>query len=393
MRCHPDFIGGFLKYTENSESSEKLRLWAATATVAAALERKCYMTWGHTTLFPNLYIIIVAPSGARKGEPMVVARDLMSAADVILSAERITDEALLKFLAESQNIFKDPDSGRHVEHCSVTVIGEELSVLLRNKDISFMADLTALYDCRDNWKYQTKGSGTDEIKGGCLNLLVSTAPDWLPTILPPEAVGGGFTSRCFFVVESLKGKTVADPNLAMPDPEKRRRLLADLEQVKVMAGAFNLSKEAYDFYINWYETQEADLAKGILPVQDPKLANYVSRRATHIKKLGMVLSASRSDSRIVERTDLERALSMMLSIEENMGDAFKTIGHSKNAAVLEQVIDVLRARKSITKRELLRLVQRDLDFTEFAQIERALEEMGYIQRVISGKSTIFKFTG
>lgn len=395
MKRSGDFISAFLSYTENSESPYTLRKWSAIACIASVLERRVFMQWGHTTIYPNLYTIFIAPSGARKAEPMTVAGDLLKDAGVNLSPERITDEALIRLIANSTDSFQDNNSRIRFQ-CAVTVIGEELSVLLRNKDLCFMADLTALYDCRDNWKYETKGAGSDEIKGGCLNLLVSSAPDWLPSILPIEAVGGGFTSRCFFIVEDKKGKVIPDPNLNMPSDKKRQALLYDLEKLHGLVGEFKFSKKAYDFYINWYETEEAKLAKNEVPIKDPKLAGYITRRATHIKKLSMCYSASYRSTLSINEEDIIEALATMEHAEVNMANAFRSIGRSEHAAVLEEVLTILRTEGKITKPALMRMIQRDLDFGEFGKIEDTLVAMNYIdiiRRPMNGQADIYKFKG
>jgi len=336
------------------------------------------MKWGHTTVYPNLYIIIIAPSGARKAEPMVISRDLLSNCGVKLAAERITDEALLKFVAKSIDSYKGED-GIPKFQCAATVLGEELAVLLRHHNSEFMADLTALYDCADKWKYETKGAGTDDIRGVCLNLTVSSAPDWLPMVLPIEAVGGGFTSRCFFIVEDRKGKVVSDPNINMPPEEHRIDLIHDLEKIHSVVGEARFSQTAYDFYINWYEEQERLLAENEFPMKDPRLQYYVSRRATHIKKVAMACKISRGDSLIIDEQDLTRALSYMEKAEERMPDAFKSIGRSKHAAIIEEMLEYLRLHHTCNRQELMRHSKRDLDFAEFAQVEAALESMGHIQ--------------
>lgn len=388
-RFHKNFINAFLSYTNNSESSERIRLWAAISTVAAALERRCHLTWGHTTIYPNLYTIIVAPSGARKGEPLVISRKLLQDVGVTLVAERITDEALLNFIAKSQDTFQDT-RGKLRFQCAVAIVGEELSVLLRNKDVGFMADLTALYDCRDHWTYQTKGSGTDELTGGCLNILASTAPDWLPSIFPVEAVGGGFTSRCFFVVEEKRGKIVPDPNSNMPDESERIALQHDLELIMGITGEYTLTPEAMEFYTEWYIKDAEQYETGQYHITDYKLSNYISRRATHIKKLGMIISAAQNSSCLITRDNLEVALSYLLDIEALMPEAFKTLGHSNDATLLDAALSILKARKEISRAKLMRLLKRDMDFGAFASLELTLLEMQYIER---SKAGILKYKG
>ena len=257
-----------------------------------------------------------------------------------------------------------------------------------------MADLTALYDCRDDFTYETKGAGKDEIKGVCLNLLVSSAPDWLPSILPVEAVGGGFTSRCFFIVEEGMGKIVPDPNVGMPDKDKKQDLIYDIEKIHSLVGEYKFSSKAHAFYIDWYEKERESIKQNTSLIKDPKLAGYESRKATHLKKLAMVFTASKNSKLIIEEAEIKEALATMLHAEKAMPNAFRSIGRSQHAAVLEQVLGILRREGEIGKAELMRMVQRDLDFSDFAQIEMALEAMAYITRIIRpGKPTLFRYRG
>ena len=76
----------------------------------------------------------------------------------------------------------------------------------------------------------------DDIKGMCYNVLGATAPDWMVEMLPQEAVGGGFTSRCILVCEHRKRKIVVDPRPTRAELETKRSLLKDLRQIRLLSG-------------------------------------------------------------------------------------------------------------------------------------------------------------
>ena len=200
-----DWISAYLKYVENTEPPISYHTWTAVSMIAGALQRKVYLNWGHDTIYPNMYIVLIGPSGrARKGTAMNIGKDILKDIGISMTSESITREALIRDMKDAVTNFPDATTGKVRFHCSLTALSEELSVFLGQNDIKFLADLTDWYDSRDSWTYRTKGSGTDKIQGVCFNILGATAPDWLQSILPQEAVGGGFTSRIIFVVEETK---------------------------------------------------------------------------------------------------------------------------------------------------------------------------------------------
>ncbi|GAG42472.1 unnamed protein product, partial [marine sediment metagenome] len=106
------FIQGYLEYTKNSESPTSYHIWAAVATIAGALQRHVWMQWGHTEIYPNQYIMLIGPSGkARKGEPVMIGRSLLSALGIRLIAEDITREGLIKRIRESITNYQPPGHG------------------------------------------------------------------------------------------------------------------------------------------------------------------------------------------------------------------------------------------------------------------------------------------
>src|SRR5690606_41030710 len=101
-----------------------------------------------------------------------------------------------------------------------------------------------------------KQSGKDHLTGVCFNLLGATAADWLQSILPEEAVGGGFTSRIIFVVEEKKGKIIPEYSVTKEQLELKSALVHDLQQILLMAGEMRFEEKARKAYEAWYLDQE-----------------------------------------------------------------------------------------------------------------------------------------
>lgn len=375
-----DWIEGYLEYAKYTEPPLSYHTWSAVSILASALQRRVYMKWGHSTIYPNQYIVLVGPSGqSRKGEALSIARDLMSEVRIPLTSERVIREAFYRFLKDHASTYTDKTTGRFRIQSAATCVAEELQVFLGKQNTEFLADLTNLYDSRDEWTYETKNSGTDHIVGVCFNLLGATAPDWLPSILPAEAVGGGFTSRVVFVVEDAKGQTISNPNLYQDNLAIREKLIHDLERVMLMTGEMIFSEDALAFYEDWYQTEDARLKSGTQDLVDPRLAGYNSRRATHIKKISMAISAARSNDLIITLEDTQRALGLMTLAEKKMPRVFTGLGKAKFAEATEDVLYLLMREKRVTRSSILSRYYTKIDTFVLDAVEKLLEEMKAIR--------------
>jgi len=378
-RCN-DFVEEYLKYTGNTESPITYHLWACLSMISATLERRVCMRWGHTEIYPNQYIVLIGPSGARKGEPLTIARGFLEEVGINLIAEAITREALIRRMKNSISNYEMPyeTAAQMSFQSAVTCVIEEMAVFLDN-DPKFLADLTNWYDSRDKWIYETKHAGIDEVTGVCINILGSMAPDWIPLTIPPSAIGGGFTSRIIFVVEHRKGQTITNPNKITQDKSMKTCVLHDLEEIRNLSGEIIFHPKALQLYEEWYDREERRTVQGQAAVRDARFAGYVSRRATHIKKLCMAISAARSSSLVITPEDFIRSKALLEQVEINMPETFGRIGRSQYAEQTEMVLNYIKAHKSVHRREVMREFYRDIDGRLIEIIESTLQATGFVQ--------------
>lgn len=351
------------------------------------------MVWGHTQIYPNQYIVLVGPSGVRKGEPLVLARHFLREVGIPLISDAVTRQSLVQTIANGVKNFSYGNGIRL--QCPISGVFEEFAVFLGEGDAKFLTWLTQWYDSRERFVYETKGSGTDEVLGVCANILGSTAPDWFPLIIPATAVGGGFTSRVIWVVEHRKGRIIEDPNEIQIDRKLEADLVHDLEQVRTIVGPFEFSPDALETYKAWYRHQEEEIAAGKPPIRDPRFSGYVSRRATHVKKLAMASSVSRGDDRVVEDFDFRRALAVMESAEQSMPAVFSSVGRSLYSIQTESVLEFIRNRGEATRSEVLKLMYYDLDVRTLEVVEENLEAMRLIklETNTSNGEVVYKWKG
>lgn len=351
----PDWIDYYLKYTEKSESPASFNLWTAIGAIAAVLQRKCWLKW-EGVLYPNMYIVLVAPAGkARKGTALDKGRELLELLGIEMVPEATTREALIRRIKGSTLSFIIGD--KTTQHHSITAFSGELTVLLGYQNQSFMADLCDWFDCRSLWRYDTKDKKLqDHIDNMWFNLIGATTPESLMASLPQEAVGGGLSSRIIFVYESKKGKPVhipANVNTTLWEKhddygsdtkliEMRTALKEELGRIHMLRGEFLTTGEFGSEWIKFKDYHENN------PLfENTPLSPYDARRQTHILKLCMILSASRTDEMIITETDLARSINIISKAEKRMLHTFKGVGGSPIAALQANLLRIILTEKSV----------------------------------------------
>lgn len=385
-RIVDDWIKGYLKYTDNTEPPESFREWVAVSVVASCLRRKCVLHLGSLTIYPNMYIVLVAPSGkARKGTAMKPGLKMLREQGIKPAAEAITREALIKLLSESTFTEQRVEGGLSM-HCSLTVYSQELTVFLGYSNQQLLMDLTDWYDCADTWEYRTKNMGTDEIIGVWVNLIGATTPDLLQSTLPRDALGGGLLARMIFVYEPEKGKMIPIPFISPEEVELRKSLVQDLERIGMLTGSFNYTQDFTDSYIDWRVAQENNP-----PFMDERFSGYFQRRPTHILKLCIILSASRDDSMTIDASILNRAIRLLERTEKKMPAAFAGFGESDDSAVMSRIMMTIASEKVITYTELMSRHYFDVDRIQMSRILATLTAIKFHKMEHEGGETVITY--
>lgn len=310
------------------------------------------------------------------------ALDLLNEVGVKLASESITREALIKELFKSTATIQDPN-GKISFHSSLTILSMELTVFLGYQNRQLMSDLTDWFDCRDQWTYRTKLSGSDELIGVWVNLLGGTTPDLINVTIPLEAIGAGLTSRIIFVYEPGRERSIVLP---YADPELRKSLLHDLEIIKTLHGDYKYREDYFDAYSTWY------LGEGSKPVfDDPYFAGYSERRATHMSKLSMICNAARSNEMILEEQDFKQALTYLLHVEKKMPYTFKGVGKNVNADVTDRLLTTLAASGKMSMTEIVQRFYKDADQETLQKILMTLKAMGAIDINYEGNKTYVEY--
>ena len=374
-----DWISSYMQFTDNTEPPELFRFWTAISVIASALQRKCFVQWGSSLLFyPNLYIVLVGPSGVRKGTAMNPGFDLIEDVGKIKTAAQATSlQALIRRLKETN--YQDPDlnTGKMQFHSSMTIFSKEFTVFLGYHNRELMSALCDWYDCDRRWTYETIARKKEEIIGVWVNLFGATTPSLIRSSLPMDAIGGGLTSRIIYIYEEKIGKMVLLPMETEGERELRKSLLHDLDKITLLSGQFKYTNGFLDLWSSW--RVEADKHP---PFYDDRFEGYISRRPNHIMKISMVMSVSRGGNEnqmTLTTADLERAVEVLEEAELKMQGVFKGVGRSDTADILHRVIMFLKMSKTseVPIWQLAQHFQGDMDKLAMDRILGTIEAMKF----------------
>lgn len=373
-RACKDWIATLKQYVEDTESPRNFWAWSGLWTVGSALQRRVWVEFGMDKIFPNLFIMFIAPPGwSRKGAPVGFAKKILEDIQIPVGIDSPTKRHLTKrlhSLSETEHFFHE---GFKRGQAPLALPSKELSSFLAVDPKGMIEALTDLYDSHDKWDYGTSGKGEDMLRNLCVSCLFATTPDWIANNLPEGSIGGGFTSRFLLVTGLGKYKEVSWP--PPPNQEIYKKLKKDLETIRHITGEFTVEPEAREIYDDWY----AKIIPWAERIGDPKLYNNFSRVHVQLIKTAMCLHIAREDSLVIEPRDMRSAIKLIKNVYETASDAFA--GHGKNpmAVVMDRCIKACRAHGTITANKLLKLNYRDATKKSIMEILENMEAMKMVK--------------
>lgn len=346
-RVLKDWLPAFMDYTSGTEAPRLMHFWCGVSAIAGALRRKVWIDMKRFKWTPTFYIIFVAPPGIiSKTTTMDMGMDLLKQVPGIkFGPDVVTWQALVGKFAEAGESFQYGDDWYPMS--PLTLASGEFGNLINPLDKDMINFYITMWDGRSTFEKVTKHSGNDTIEAPWINMIGCTTPHWIADNMPAATVGGGFTSRCIFVYGDRKENFIAypDEHVSKDYEAQRAALIADLEHISVnLTGPFQLPEESRIWGRDWY--QKLWTRSGQKQDSD-HLDGYMARKQTHMHKLAMVLSASRSDSLIISVEDLILANAMLEEAEVHLEKVFSRIGRSEDSLQAERFIGFIKRNSPV----------------------------------------------
>lgn len=323
-----------------TEAPEIYHLFVAFALMAAACSRKVHLPFGAQKIFPNLWIILIAPSSRlKKSTALSIGSRIITASSLdVTYPNEFSREAMMEILAQRpQGLF----------------IWNELGGTLRNFEANYMRGtkemLTEMFDCPSEYKRVIK-SQEIVIKDPCISIMSASTVEWLNGAIKEHDVKGGFLPRFIFIPADKPSKLLPIP--PVPDPVQRAEVVRLLEGIAQREGVFQLSQDAADIYDSWYRDNDRQMAKDI---DSESLAPFYSRLSMCLLKFAMLYELSAVGSFTVSVESMQSSCALVDQLKVNIKDLMDTeLLLTPEAVLNKKVTTIVKQHPGITRSELLR---------------------------------------
>lgn len=382
------WIEQVLDSTDEAESPRSFFFWSSLVAISCAVSNRVWLPKpppnGLYRLYPNLYVLLVAKSGAcRKGLPIDVAKQLVK---LLGNIKVISGRNSIQQIIQELAFITKSSTGKRLTEATAGIFSGEFATLLI-KDPDALTILTDLYDSHYNseWKYTTKGSGEQILKNSCISMLGGLNQAHFRDILNEKDIEGGFLARCIVIYETKRFRKNSLMKASEKDlgPETYERLSAYLKTLSNLSGPFTVTDEAIKIFDTWY--QEYD------PEKLDDRTGTANRVHDHILKTAMLISLSHRRDLVIDVPDMQLAMTSCLEMTKVSGSLSEGKGKAKfggqMAALMQYLLDL--PEHKISKKKLLQRFYGEFDANDLdGTIIPTMEAMGYI---IESKSAVDSF--
>jgi len=318
------WLADYIQYTRYTEPPTVFHFFVGCAVLGGLLRRNVHYDKGYAKLFPNLSVILVAPSGkCRKTSCCELGIGLLRKTSIVtILADKITPEALTNAYAE-----KGGDA-------TLMFFAGELKQFLGDQKYmqGMIPLLTRLLDSPDEWSSETIGKGKLTLTNVCFSMLGASTMDWLKQ-LPSDSFGGGFMSRFLLVVQESTPRS-----FPLPPPMSatlRGSLMKRLIELQHLRSKFSLTANAEDWYRTWYDSKS-------LGSEDKLFSGYFERKPDNLFRLAMLLAVAEDNAAVLEVRHLRSALSILDWTEAQLPQAFGQLGSNAQGEEVSRMVGQLK---------------------------------------------------
>lgn len=357
-----------MEYAKNNEAPTHFHWWAGIGILGASLRRNVVFARGSFKIFPNPWLLVVAPSGTKKTTAWDMGYNILSKLDhVKILSERITPEAIVKFLAkpeedgkvESQGVIYAPEFGTFLDK--------------RHFNEGLVPLLLRLADCRDHWSAETATGGKIELKNIAVTLLGAMADDLFKEAIPAQALKSGFLARMLVITGKDEGKCEPFP---WTDDNLESEVLSSLYELTLLRGDMVFSSKSQDWYISWYLKHKANLRS----MSDSRLRAYYERKPIHLLKIAMLTSIAKNKRLEYTIDGLEQAHKAIEQLEKGLLELSEAIDATPLGKTQIRILEQIKKGKKVRHTDLAkRNANLMSDPLLFKKIMTHLMETGHIK--------------
>lgn len=377
-----------------SEAPTQFNLWAAISVISAVLKKNVWLNYKTYTLYPNQYIVLVAPPAIGKGSAIHPAHKFAKDLNLVnYLSDRVTAPRIIEKLFQGFSVplkILNGQIGVGGKDASVTLMSSELPTLLTSSDwmLQFLCDA---WD-RGEFDYDTKNKGSHLVTDMCVSLLGACVPDYIRKINKDAmaTVSSGFSARTLFIHAKQKSKSLSWGDGFRGNPVYEpciKSLEKRLNEIANLHGEMTLDSFARTEWDKWYpsivlEDTDSDVIR-----------NFKGRQQVHVLKVAMALTASRQTGLIIDRATLLTAIQFVEVVAAELEDIFRGVGESDISAALGRLEEYFELKGTVTYNQFIHDNMKFISPQHLQQSLDCLKITGFINVTDVGGVQNFSWTG
>ena len=326
------FPSRYLEWVEEQESPAQFHFGSMITLAAGGLKRRPLLTgWEARDVYPNLYTLLIGPSGCRKGAAMSLAKKLMvDPFDVNVFPQEGTPQGFASKIRLRYNKTGIADG---------VVISDEFKVLVsedRNKRELFVW-LTDWYDSPDTWPRALQSDPDYDVRKFYINVLGGSTVDWMKR-LPADSAMGGFMPR--FIMFEAKGKRhwKALPKFSKTLERELRETLRFI--AKRVSDTIEFDPAAERWITHWYEVELREQSRN---TPEESIQKWYERKQAAVLKIAVIWQILDGESpTTLYKEYMERARAVVDWADRGIMRTYRSLGETIEGEPSQEVLNFIR---------------------------------------------------
>lgn len=404
-----NWLDEFVNQHSELESPISFWRWSALAAISAVVKDQIWLNRYIYNLYPNIYVMLHAESGLKKGPPISAAKQLVNA---VGNTRVITGRSSIQGILKDLGTAKTEPGGKVIGGSTAFICSSELSSSIVGDPVATTI-LTDLYDRQYNvgeWRSLLKQE-TFNLKNPTITMLTATNEAMGEGFFEAKDIQGGYFARTFVILENKRNRinSLAYPLTNPPDYKQAGEYLKKLAELKGpfqdLAGLerneiFNYAKEKHGrmiffseaglLYDDWYESFLSQVDEQ--EVKDE--TGTLNRFGDSVLKVAMLLSLAKNPELVITGEAMYEAIGLC---EKLVGNIRKTTmgkkGISQSSQLKTMVINEFLTRENHQiSRDLLmkKMWMHYSDEEEFNQLMSSFDSAGMIKTVKLGEKFVYE---
>jgi hypothetical protein len=383
-----NLLGEVLYSFQELESPVNFWYWSTLAAISAIVKDNVYLDRGGAfKTYPNIYVMLLANSGMKKGPPVAFAKRLVQSVN---STKIISGRSSIQGIMKELGTAVSQPGGHVNKKATAFIVASEFTSSLVN-DPAALTILTDLYD--RNWNPGEYASllkmESYKIQAPTISLLVATNKAHFDDFVTNKDFKGGFIGRMFVIAEKNVNKLnpLIRPMINKPNEEGWVNYLKEVSQLQ---GEFRpiADTEAGDIFEKWYHDfyGRVNLDK----VEDE--TGTIQRYGDSVLKVAMLISLSKRKDLVIDKEDMEEAIKrcglFIGSVRQaTFGKSGKSSMADQKTLIIKELLD--RPNNQISRAILLSKYWMHFEGHELDTMIQSMEQAGLIMSGSVGNQIIY----